>query len=209
VAAAVSLPTDIPGSSWLKPEEKRKSAASEVPVNTAWSWWSLRVEGSQTATRRTSLRSAALRRTKRLRKEGLAPGERAADGLEKSFRPGQSDVALRTNLEGSRGLDVLETRTEAAADQRWNGSSRRSCPVPMCAWRSTRSLLRSRRDTRQRDEAAPSPLHGERIRRTSSRLEPLNLVGTRSTASPFLRQQSRDAVECVPSSSGGEGRGEG
>jgi hypothetical protein len=30
----------------------------------------------------------------------------------------------------------------------------------------------------------PSPLNGERIRRTSSHIEPLNPVGTRSTASP-------------------------
>jgi hypothetical protein len=30
----------------------------------------------------------------------------------------------------------------------------------------------------------PSPLNGERLPRTSSRLEPLNPVGTRSTASP-------------------------
>jgi hypothetical protein len=36
----------------------------------------------------------------------------------------------------------------------------------------------------------PSPLNGERIRRASSRLEPLNPVGTRSTASPSSALQS-------------------
>jgi hypothetical protein len=51
-------------------------------------------------------------------------------------------------------------------------------------------VLRSRRDTRQRDEASPSPLHGERILpRRTSRLGPLNPVGTRSTASPSSRLQ--------------------
>jgi hypothetical protein len=45
-------------------------------------------------------------------------------------------------------------------------------------------VLRSRRDGRPRDEASPSALNGERFPRTSSRLDPLNLVGTRSTASP-------------------------
>jgi hypothetical protein len=44
--------------------------------------------------------------------------------------------------------------------------------------------LRSLRDTRHRTVASPFPLNGERIRRTSSRLDPLNPVGTRSTASP-------------------------
>jgi transposase len=38
---------------------------------------------------------------------------------EKSFRRGQSYVSLLTDLEGSRVLDVVETRTEAAADQLW------------------------------------------------------------------------------------------
>jgi penicillin-binding protein 1C len=38
--------------------------------------------------------------------------------------------------------------------------------------------------------ATPSPLNGERIRRTSSRIEPLNPVGTRSTASPTSAPQS-------------------
>jgi hypothetical protein len=45
-------------------------------------------------------------------------------------------------------------------------------------------LLTSPRDGRQRGASSPSPLNGESIRRTSSRLEPLNPVGTRSTASP-------------------------
>jgi hypothetical protein len=38
--------------------------------------------------------------------------------------------------------------------------------------------------------ASPSPLNGERIRRTSSLVEPLNPVGTRSTASPISAPQS-------------------
>jgi len=108
------------------------------------------------------------------------------------------------------------------------------------------TLLRSRRDGRQRDEASPCPFNGERagvrgekiekrpispadlqedrphltlpsplppgaerIRRTSSRLDRLNPVGTRSTASPSLDLQWGDAVECVPTSAGGEVHGEG
>jgi transposase len=38
---------------------------------------------------------------------------------EKNFRRGQSYVSLLTDLEGSRVLDVVEERTEAAADQLW------------------------------------------------------------------------------------------
>ena len=38
---------------------------------------------------------------------------------EKSFRRGQSYISVLTDLEGSRVLDVVETRTEAAADQLW------------------------------------------------------------------------------------------
>ena len=38
---------------------------------------------------------------------------------EKSFRRGQSYISLLTDLEGSRVLDVVEERSEAAADQLW------------------------------------------------------------------------------------------
>lgn len=38
---------------------------------------------------------------------------------EKSFRRGQSYISLLTDLEGARVLDVVEERTEAAADQLW------------------------------------------------------------------------------------------
>jgi transposase len=38
---------------------------------------------------------------------------------EKSFRRGQSYVWRLTDLEGARVVDVVETRTEAAADQLW------------------------------------------------------------------------------------------
>ena len=38
---------------------------------------------------------------------------------EKSFRRGQSYISVLTDLEGSRVLDVVEERTEAAADQLW------------------------------------------------------------------------------------------
>jgi hypothetical protein len=54
----------------------------------------------------------------------------------------------------------------------------------------TSNLLRGPRDGRRRDASSPSPLNGERIRRTSSRHDPLNPVGTRSTASPTSALES-------------------
>ncbi len=43
---------------------------------------------------------------------------------EKSFRRGHSYISLLTDLDGSRVLEVVEDRTEEAADKLWNGLSK-------------------------------------------------------------------------------------
>jgi hypothetical protein len=89
---------------------------------------------------------------------------------------------------GWRQGKVAESSEPAARPRKTKAP--RNLELARCS-RELTDLLRSPRDTRQRPVASPSPLNGERmLRNRISRVEPLNLVGTRSTASPFLRQQS-------------------